>query len=150
MREEFLAELVFPGVSRSVSTARHCVGHVLTMAGHLDVSGAQLVVSELVGNAVVHTISGLPGGLVAVDITAIGDDLARIDVIDGGSATVPRMREPTETDPRGRGLRIVDEMAVRWGVRGDACGGTAVWAEVFTVQSAPACAADLSVCNVAS
>jgi anti-sigma regulatory factor (Ser/Thr protein kinase) len=132
----FLAELVLPGVARSVPVARHSVERVLTAAGHQNVYGMLLVVSELVGNAVEHSYSRLPGGLITIDVREIDDDTARIDVIDDGAANVPRMRESSETSCRGRGLRIVEQTAVRWGVREDALGGNAVWAEVLTTEDA--------------
>jgi anti-sigma regulatory factor (Ser/Thr protein kinase) len=133
--EVFLAELVFLGVARSVSVARHCVGSVLAAAGHRYVDGVLLVVSELVGNAVMHTESGLAGGLVTVDVQGIGRQLARIDVIDQGSNTAPQVREPRDTASSGRGLKIVEMTALRWGVRDDGLGGKAVWAEVLTTDA---------------
>ncbi|TMR89973.1 hypothetical protein [Nonomuraea basaltis] len=42
-------------------------------------------------------------------------------------------------------VRIVEETAVRWGVRDDALGGRAVWAEVLTTEDALA-----EVANAAS
>jgi serine/threonine-protein kinase RsbW len=130
----FLAELVLPGVARSVPVARHSVERVLTAAGHQHVYGMLLVVSELVGNAVEHSYSRLPGGLVTIDIREVDDETARLDVIDNGGPDIPRMREPSETSCRGRGLQIVERTAVRWGVREDALGGNAVWAEVLTAD----------------
>ncbi|MFI6733037.1 hypothetical protein ACIBI9_08900 [Nonomuraea sp. NPDC050451] len=53
--------------------------------------------SELVANAVLHTVSGLAGGLITVAVREIGEATARIDVIDRGALTVPRMREPNGT-----------------------------------------------------
>ncbi|MFI6736313.1 ATP-binding protein [Nonomuraea sp. NPDC050451] len=142
----FLAELVFPGVPNSVPAARHCVTCVLRAAGHRNMNAVQLVVSELVANAVVHSVSGLAGGLIIVDVRAIGDDLARIDVMDDGGLTVPHVCEPSEVDCSGRGLQIVKETALRWGVRDDALGGAAVWAEVLTTDGSPLGLSDAPVC----
>jgi anti-sigma regulatory factor (Ser/Thr protein kinase) len=111
------------------------VGSVLAAAGHRYVDGVLLVVSELVGNAVMHTESGLAGGLVTVDVQGIGRQLARIDVIDQGSNTAPQVREPRDTASSGRGLKIVEMTALRWGVRDDGLGGKAVWAEVLTTDT---------------
>ncbi|TMR99779.1 ATP-binding protein [Nonomuraea basaltis] len=130
----FLAELVFPGVPSSVPIARHCVKGVLRAAGHQNMTGVQLVVSELVANAVMHSASGLAGGLITVDIRAIGDGLARIDVMDDGGLTVPHVREPSEMDCSGRGLQIVEETALRWGIGDNALGGRVTWAEVLTTD----------------
>ncbi|MEV4102343.1 ATP-binding protein [Nonomuraea sp. NPDC049649] len=123
---------MLPGAPRSVSVARHCVGRVLMDAGHRNVDNVLLAVSELVSNAVRHTVSGLAGGLITVDVREIGDAIARISVIDQGAKTVPRLREPEEMECTGRGLRIVHEISARWGAEDDALGGRAVWAEVFT------------------
>ncbi|MBF8186467.1 ATP-binding protein [Nonomuraea sp. K274] len=135
----------FPGLARSVSVARHCVRSVLAAAGHQNVDGALLVVSELVGNAVVHTVSGLAGGLVTVDIREIGQNMARIDVIDQGASTAPQVCESSDTASSGRGLRLVEETAVRWGVRDDSLGGKAVWAEVLTTEDTPVALIDASI-----
>ncbi|MFC5834049.1 ATP-binding protein [Nonomuraea insulae] len=132
--EQFLAELVFPGVASSVTVARHCVGRVLKCAGHQDVDNVLIVVSELVGNAVLHTDSRLSGGLVTVDVSALDESTARITVIDQGSVTVPRLREFSDTACAGRGLSIVEQLSAFWGVREDALGGRAVWAEVHTTK----------------
>jgi hypothetical protein len=44
-----------------------------------------------------------------------------------GSSVVPRRREPD--DRGGRGIALVEAMAVRWGVR-DHEGGKQVWADL--------------------
>ncbi|GAA3259645.1 ATP-binding protein [Nonomuraea helvata] len=147
MNEEFLAELVFPGERRSVSAARHCVRGILKAAGHRCVDDALLIVSELVGNAILHTVSGLTGGLITVAVRQIGDAMARIDVIDQGGLTVPRMRQPSDTECSGRGLHIVGETAIRWGVHDDALGGRTVWAEVLITQDASAASMSASLCE---
>ncbi|MFI7700345.1 ATP-binding protein [Nonomuraea sp. NPDC049480] len=143
----FLAEFVFPGVPSSVPIARHCVKSVLTAAGHRNVTGVQLVVSELVANAAMHSTSGLAGGLITVDVRTIGNELARIDVMDDGGLTVPQAREPSEMDCSGRGLQIVEEMALRWGIGDNALGGQRVWAEVLTTDDAPLSAPDVRACS---
>ncbi|MGP3920970.1 ATP-binding protein [Nonomuraea sp. 10N515B] len=148
MSGRFLAELVFPGVPSSVPAVRHCVKDVLVAAGHRDASGAQLLVSELVANAISHSASGLSGGLVTVDIWAIDDHVARIDVIDNGGPIISRMHEPDETDCSGRGLWIVDETALCWGIGDDAMGGRMIWAEVLTSDDEPAGVPVLSDCAV--
>lgn len=76
VKSVFLGEMVMPGIARLVPLFRHFVGDALTASGHQSVEGAQLVVSELATNAVLHSRSSWPGGLVAVDLIAIGDDLA--------------------------------------------------------------------------
>ncbi|TMR92042.1 ATP-binding protein [Nonomuraea basaltis] len=137
MSRRFLADLVFPGVASSVPVARHCIKAILAAAGHRNVTGVQLVVSELVANALTHSVSGLPGGLITVGVRAIGDDLARIDVMDDGGVTAPHVRESGELDCSGRGLQIVDDTALRWGIGDNAFRGRRVWAEVLTTDETP-------------
>lgn len=90
---------------------------------------AALIVSELVGNAVIH---GRPPVEVRVSRRATG---MRIDVRDGGEgAVVP----PAQADPLaqgGLGLRVVAHLATRWGVDPLPDGKT-VWAELTGVRSA--------------
>lgn len=83
---------------------------------------AVLVVSELVTNAVVH--AGTP---VTVDADLEGGCL-RVSVGDG-SPEVPVLRDVEPTATSGRGLRIVEQLADRWGIDpGDR--GKAVWFEL--------------------
>jgi anti-sigma regulatory factor (Ser/Thr protein kinase) len=140
----FLAELVLPGELASVRVARHCAKIALLAAGHQDVTDVQLVVSELVANAVQHSISGLAGGLITLDVRSIGDQLARVDVMDDGGLTAPRIRRSRTLDCSGRGLHLVAETALRWGVGDNALGGRVIWAEVLTTESAPATVPDLA------
>ncbi|KRF34158.1 ATP-binding protein [Nocardioides sp. Soil805] len=118
-----VVDLALPAEPRTAARARRAVREALQGAGaaHLgDV--AELVVSELVTNAVVH--AGTPIGVrVVAEPTAL-----RVEVQDG-SDRMPVRRAWAETSGTGRGLRIVDEHADRWGVeRTDA--GKVVWFEV--------------------
>lgn len=72
-----------------------------------------------------------------MEISVIGDALARIEVTDEGAATVPRPRCARDGDDDGRGLRLVERLSVRWGVGQAALGGTVVWSEVFTMADNP-------------
>ncbi|MFC5829516.1 ATP-binding protein [Nonomuraea insulae] len=141
VHEGFLAELVLPGIPQSVSVARHCVARVLRQAGHQNVDDVVTVISELVTNAVSYTVSGLSGGLVTIEIGQIGDAIAAVAVIDQGATQAPKMRKSSPATCSGRGLSIVAALSARWGVREDALGGMAVWAEVFTMDVAPPVAA---------
>jgi Histidine kinase-like ATPase domain len=55
------------------------------------------------------------------------DGLLELRVTDGGGPTRPRPSRPSLTAHGGRGLGIVDSLALRWGVR-DAPGEVTVWA----------------------
>ncbi|MEV6157484.1 ATP-binding protein [Nonomuraea sp. NPDC052129] len=105
----FLAEIVLPGVARSVAVARRCVGEVLMVAGHADVNAVRLVVSELVTNAVSHSASAEAGGFVTVEVTSLDIATAYIEVIDDGTAmTFPEVRNADAGDCGGRGLWLVE------------------------------------------
>ncbi|GAB2575591.1 hypothetical protein GCM10027168_05670 [Streptomyces capparidis] len=55
------------------------------------------------------------------------DGLLTLEVTDGGGPTRPRPSSPSLTARGGRGLGIVGELALQWGVR-DAPGEVTVWA----------------------
>jgi anti-sigma regulatory factor (Ser/Thr protein kinase) len=136
VKSVFLGEVVMPGIARLVPLFRHFVGDALTSSGHQSAEGAQLVASELITNAVLHSKSSWPGGLVTVDLIGIGYGLARIEVTDEGGATLPRLRDADDDDCHGRGLRLVEQMSQQWGVRLDARGWKTVWADVPTTEDA--------------
>ncbi|MGC0339133.1 ATP-binding protein [Streptomyces sp. SLBN-8D4] len=90
-----------------------------------------LVVAELAANAVLHgRAPGHDFGLrVAVD-TAAG--LVRVEVSDAASAKRPPAMPPSSAPEgeSGRGLLLVDTLAVRWGSAPRHPLGKTVWAEV--------------------
>jgi anti-sigma regulatory factor (Ser/Thr protein kinase) len=96
---------------------------------------AELLGSELVTNAILHSDSGLGGddgelGTVSVAVLAL-DGFIRVEVTDAGSAVgVPEMVEPSLCATSGRGLRMVyDFTGGRCGARTDD-GGRTVWFEL--------------------
>ncbi len=89
---------------------------------------ARVVVSELVANSLRHA-TPLDDQKIAVGWT-FEPDVVRLTVTDGGSPTsVPSQRRPGELAVGGRGLKIVQSLATRWGVQ-DEERGTTVWAEL--------------------
>src|SRR6202050_2122249 len=76
----------FPGTPRQVGAARRFVASLLDGSPFCD--DAVVVVSELFTNALLHTNSGKPGGLVVVQVTRwlLG---VRVAVTDQGSAKRP-------------------------------------------------------------
>jgi anti-sigma regulatory factor (Ser/Thr protein kinase) len=104
--------------------ARQFVVDALGRWGHVGLllDDAQLVVSELVTNAVVH--AGTPF-LVAAQVQESG---IRLSVRDANTAR-PTLRDGGQLAPSGRGLRIVATLASNWGVDVDADGKT-VWADL--------------------
>jgi anti-sigma regulatory factor (Ser/Thr protein kinase) len=96
--------------------------------GHLtrrQLDDLVLVVSELVGNAIVHG-----DGEVVLRLQLDGETV-RGEVVDegGGFEREVRVREPD--DFGGRGLLIVESMTSRWGVHE---GTTHVWFEMFGAE----------------
>lgn len=83
---------------------------------------AELVVSELVGNAVQHG-----DGITELGLT-LGEDAVRIEVADNNQV-LPVMLRPEPAGDRHRGLLIVAALSRDWGARRDA-GGKTVWAEL--------------------
>jgi anti-sigma regulatory factor (Ser/Thr protein kinase) len=71
-------------------------------------ANAELVVSELVTNAVMHA-----GTTVTLRITRYGSS-ARIEVADG-SPQLPGLRVVTARSGSGRGLTLVEHFAQAWG-----------------------------------
>ncbi|WP_377270218.1 ATP-binding protein [Peterkaempfera sp. SMS 1(5)a] len=82
---------------------------------------AQLLVSELVTNALLH--AGAPKQL-----RLIRDQVLTVEVADIGHHP-PRLRRAATDDEGGRGMRLVNELAHRWGSRVTR-NGKVVWAEL--------------------
>jgi polar amino acid transport system substrate-binding protein len=90
-----------------------------------------LCVSELATNALLHGVP--PGRGYRVRLVRF-EDAVRVEVHDSGGG-VPRLRAAgggaAGEGAGGRGLRIVDALADRWGVEGREGPGKAVWCEFF-------------------
>jgi CheY-like chemotaxis protein/anti-sigma regulatory factor (Ser/Thr protein kinase) len=88
------------------------------------VEDAQLVVSELVTNALIHGQSRcqLRAGL--------SDAALRLQVVDSG-AGMPDPQIAGEGDEHGRGLLLVSALCAAWGVEALPAGGKIVWAELL-------------------
>ena len=91
--------------------------------------GLCLIASELVTNAILH-------GAEPVELTlrCQGGEVT-IEVADGDPRTDNvRLRAVEQTDPGGRGLRVVASLADRWGTRPSQSGKT-VWATTKTTHA---------------
>jgi PAS domain S-box-containing protein len=111
----------------SVGDARHLVREQLVAAGRDDlVEAAELAVTELVTNALVH--AGTRIGL----RTHLDADGLRVEVTDG-SAQFPTRRRNGTLAGTGRGLMIVDSTVDRWGVDTHPAGKT-VWFELSSAE----------------
>ena len=122
----------FPGLPEHLGEVRRFTQMVLG-----DAPGTELVVmavSELAGNAIVHTASGAPGGQFVVHLAAFADRW-KVRVDDQGSLSEPHVvvdpiAEDAEWDSEsGRGLAMVASISQKWGVIGGRC-ARAVWAEI--------------------
>ena len=105
--------------------ARRYVRDALAAAGaEADVDTAALLVSELVTNAVLHARTGI-----ILEVHNREGEV-RIEVHDD-SGLYPRLHAFSATSATGRGLRLLDSLAKRWGVAPDSSGvGKTVWCEV--------------------
>jgi serine/threonine-protein kinase RsbW len=92
---------------------------------------ALLVVSELVSNSVIHGDASATG--IVVVRVALTENLARVEVEDGGRAGVIAPRSPDLQDGGGFGLNVVQKLSERWGLERVAAGGTRVWAQFAAV-----------------
>lgn len=82
---------------------------------------AELIVTELVTNAVIHGV-----GLVRLRL-AIDGDVVRGEVIDQGTGFEVEVRERGADEVSGRGLWLVASLARRWGIHE---GSSHVWFEL--------------------
>ncbi|WP_328292566.1 SpoIIE family protein phosphatase [Kineococcus sp. NBC_00420] len=118
--------LVLPADGRAVRTARDYLRSTLQAWDLVDrADEAELVVSELVTNALLHT--GSPATLtlrhdLAESLLCVG--------VEDTSTQHPQPRETTDDATGGRGMLIVQMVAERWWVapRGD---GKTVWADLL-------------------
>jgi anti-sigma regulatory factor (Ser/Thr protein kinase) len=126
-----LGAVTVPGEPEQVSRARGFVARTLTEAGlpRVDSDAATLLTSELVTNAVLHTDSGKPGGMVSVVVLGLPDGVL-VEVTDGGSASAPVVKADALAG-EGQGLYLVQQMASQWGYRRDLA-GTTVWFHLVT------------------
>ena len=119
------AQIDLPPIPPSVTVARHLVLELLRSwnAPH-DREDAALLVTELVSNVVDH-VRGEANLTLELDLS---DAWLRIAVVDG-SAIRPVVQELSHDRPRGRGMRMVESIADRWGAE-DHRGGKRVWFEL--------------------
>jgi anti-sigma regulatory factor (Ser/Thr protein kinase) len=106
-----------------VPLARRFVREAL--AGHPASCDAELLACELVTNAVQHATDAVG---VTVTVTRRGP-VVHVDVIDDGKVGLPRWREPSGHEERGRGFQLVNHIAARWGFLREQA-GTCFWFEI--------------------
>ncbi|MEU6011728.1 ATP-binding protein [Streptomyces sp. NPDC047453] len=121
----------FSATRRGARLARMLASHQLTEWGHPRGTEAHdsvvLVVAELAANAVLH--GRVPGRDFALALFfEEGRDVVRVEVTDTHPALPVRMA-PGPDESGGRGLVLVDALAVNWGLRDRLGPGKTVWAE---------------------
>lgn len=95
---------------------------------------AALVVAELAANAVTH--GHVQGRGFRLTMRVEAPDILRIEVVDSRGDRRPLARRAaSSTDEAGRGLLIVDALAMRWGCGPWAPSGKVVWADVALPHS---------------
>lgn len=109
----------FPAELASVSAARHFARAALESLPGTTRDAVELMVSELTTNSVKHAATTFE---LIIDCAAT---YVRVEVTDTGAGE-PVARDPAPSEPSGRGLRIVEVMSDKWGIKrsGDA---TTVW-----------------------
>ncbi|ATL29232.1 ATP-binding protein [Streptomyces formicae] len=120
--------LTCPGFPEEVSRARRWTRDIL--AGSPLAEDAELIVSELSANAILHTASGRSAGSFHLAL-AVSSQVITLSITDDGDVeTAPKARRPDEEATHGRGLGMVSTLAHRVVVRNSDDGHT-VTAELF-------------------
>ncbi|MFJ3922561.1 ATP-binding protein [Streptomyces sp. NPDC090022] len=108
-------------VPQAAPMVRHAVREHLGPDGHPD---AELCVTELLANVIAHVGPGTP---VTLRVTGRATR-TRVELTDPAPGVRPVPRCADEGDESGRGLALVDALAVRWGVT-HGPGSKTVWCE---------------------
>jgi anti-sigma regulatory factor (Ser/Thr protein kinase) len=126
-------QVVLAAQPASVSAARRFVRQLLEDQGHdALVDDGQLVVSELVANAVLHA-----GGPITLEADFEDGPPARLRVqVADGSPLSPTIRDYGTGASTGRGLALVARLSAGWGVVPVEPIGKAVWAELVDDEAA--------------
>ena len=123
MRDALAMSLDHAPSSPLVARTR-ALGFVSPWASERFSAELSLLVSELVTNAVLH---GLPN--IRLEMCALAAFRVRVEVFDGSDA-LPEMRNPSVENLSGRGLRIIDAIALEWGAR-PLLNGKVVWCDLM-------------------
>jgi len=121
-----MEHLDLPASASAARTGRafvlaYCHRHHLSVGSTDD---AVLLTSELLSNAYLHARSPT-----VLTVTLL-DRTLRVEVSDDAE-TQPAPRAPGPGSTGGRGMRLIDEVSQRWGVR-QRTGGKSVWFELAT------------------
>ncbi|MFF0364717.1 ATP-binding protein [Streptomyces fungicidicus] len=118
-----------PGFPEEVSRARRWTRDILR--GSPLAEDAELIVSELSANAILHTASGQTSGSFHLAL-AVSPQVIALSVTDeGGTNTAPKVEHQDQEAEHGRGLDMISAIAHRLVVH-DSHGGHTITAELFT------------------
>ena len=119
-------DIRIPGRPDSVARARAALSGLGSQVSPGLRDDLRLLVSEVVTNAIRHA-GDAEGDHVRLRIAEL-DGHVRVEVFDRGPGfSVPDI-DPDPEQAGGWGLWLVEQLADRWGIRGD--GGTCVWFEL--------------------
>jgi serine/threonine-protein kinase RsbW len=119
-------ERELPVAPEAASEARHALDGLSSGLPDGRMRDVQLLVSELVTNAVRH--ANLAAGDVIGLVIEVAEQKLRVEVHDAGGGFIPSTPSPDPARPSGWGLYLVAELADRWGV--DSNERTLVWFEL--------------------
>ncbi|MFF9715981.1 ATP-binding protein [Streptomyces sp. NPDC014603] len=118
-----------PGFPEEVSRARRWTRDILR--GSPLAEDAELIVSELSANAILHTASGQASGTFHLALAVSPQVIALSVTDDGGTGTAPKVEHQDQDAEHGRGLSMVSVLAHRVVVHASH-GGHTIIAELFT------------------
>ncbi|MGW2443844.1 ATP-binding protein [Streptomyces sp. NPDC001675] len=117
-----------PGFPEEVSRARRWTRDILRGSPLAD--DAELIVSELSANAIIHTASGREHGSFHLAVAVSAQVVAVSVTDDGGTGTAPKVEHQDQDAEHGRGLGMVSVIAHRVVVH-DSDQGHTVTAELY-------------------
>ena len=120
---EVAADEELPPEATSAGRARRVLREVLEGSDNEDsLDNAQLAISEIVTNALVHAGTAMRLRVLTAD------EGFRVELTDG-STRLPSQRDFGTSAPTGRGLLLVEELSTRWGAHA-VPDGKVVWFEI--------------------
>jgi anti-sigma regulatory factor (Ser/Thr protein kinase) len=114
----------FPADARQIAHLRKVIRE--TVADHSAFDTIVLLASEAATNSFLHSGSTFIGLVIAR--TTNGD--LRVAVIDEGMGGLPRLHDDVRGEEHGRGLYLMDRLALSWGVIRRHGVGSAVWFDI--------------------
>jgi anti-sigma regulatory factor (Ser/Thr protein kinase) len=122
-----LAFAVDGGLQAAADARSELTDHLAPRLDPETVEVAQLLLSELVTNCVLHGAASRPG--VWIDVTvSLFPRVLSVEVSDGGPSFDHQSSQAPAEAVAGRGLYLVDQLSARWGIGGGRRGR--VWFEL--------------------